>query len=204
MSPKGVYVRKSTEQIVQEKIDAYSKVYEIENPNDLESVKSLVSLEIERERLTNALKKISPSKNPRDLKALHEALADVNNSYLRLQQELGVSRRKRTSEDESSTPKKEWEDVKQIAKHYANRDNKKLVCPECGEVLGHYYFYIEDNNDAEPGSIASETSRPQPMKYTVRIQCWKCAKGDRPVHCPDTDKWERVPPKVVFAEISNE
>ena len=77
------------------------------------------------------------------------------------------------------------------------------MCPRCGAHLGNVEILIDDNNEAEVGSINYEKSNPQPMKYTVRLQCWKCDKGDNPVLQPD-GKWKRLEPAEVIAEVSNE
>ena len=193
---------KSRKQIVTEKITEYEKVYDVSAPNDKENVKNLVELELERERLSNALRKISPAKNPRMVKAIHDSLKDVNESYLNLTKELDISRSKRSSEDEDNTPKKDIERNQKVAETMLDKRMKVITCPSCGQVLCKYFITIEDNQIAEPGSITYDKNKTQPMKYTLRVQCWKCASV-HPVHHPN-DTYTQEPPKEVIAKIGTE
>lgn len=161
--------------LAEAKLEEYKKLYDVEdNPNDLASIRAMVSLELSLEKMQKALLSTDALKFPKKVKDLQGAIRDGANSFAQLQTELGISRRKRQAEDDKISVVDYIDQLKKEAKNLVDRRLKKITCSKCGQVLGKYYIYIEDSNPAEAGSISLQKSPPQPMRYGISVQCWKC------------------------------
>jgi len=160
---------------LQEKIDRYLEEYELDDlnqANDMAALVQMCQLEIRQEKIQEALDRIKdPAQDSKKIKDLVSALRDINQNWVTLQTELGINRRKRQSESDE-TPLQYIEKLKSQAKKFLDSRLKKFVCPHCGQVLGKYFFYI--NEKGEDGSIESETKPVEPYKYTIRCECWRC------------------------------
>jgi hypothetical protein len=172
-----------------DKLDKYLNTYELDEMNEANDTASLVQLcqleiniEDINESLGNIKDKVIDSKKVREL---NSALRDATQNYTSLQQELGISRKKRQSDSEES-PLQFIDNLQQKAKKFLDSRLVSVICPACGQLLGKYIFYV--NQKGEEGSIESQIKPVEPYRHTVRFECWKCAKN-----------------KVVsFAEDSNE
>jgi hypothetical protein len=162
---------------VEERVKGYLKEYELDEmnaANDMAALRRMCQYEVDIEQLQDAISGIqdvaTKSKQMRDL---HAALKDANSSWVALQQELGIGKSKRQSENEE-TPLTYIERLKEQSKKFMDVRLKKVVCPNCQQTLGKYYFYVTDKG--EPGSIASTIKKIEPYVYSIKIECWKCNK----------------------------
>jgi len=169
--------RKRKGQEVQEKIERYLEEYELDElnqANDMAALTQMCQIEVNIEQIQKALSDIKdPLEESKKIRELQSSLRDANQSWVSLQTELGINRKKRQSESEES-PLQYIERLQDLGKKFINVRLKKLVCPKCGQVLGKYFFYVTDKG--EKGSIESETKPIEPYKYTVRHECWKCGE----------------------------
>ncbi len=119
-----------------------------------------------------ALSKIKdPYKDSKTFKDLQTSLKEATNSYIGLQTELGISRRKR-QEDKEDSPLQYIEKIKSLSGKFIDSRLKKLICGKCGQILGKYLFYVPQ--EGEEGSIENSSVPISPYKYIVQIKCWKC------------------------------
>lgn len=169
MSPAKNYSK-----IAESKLEEYKKLYSVEdNPNDLASLKAMVSLELSLEKMQKALLSTDALKFPKKIKDLQSAIRDGTNAFAQMQTELGISRKKRQEEEDKTNVVDYIEQLKKEAQTVLDKRLKKLTCDRCGQLLGKYYIYVELNG-AEPGSIEAEKKPPKPYPFTIRCGCWKC------------------------------
>lgn len=165
---------KNYTKIVEDKVEEYKRIYNVtDNPNDLESLKAMVSLGLALEKMQKALLATDAEKFPKKIKDLQSAIRDSTNSFNQYQTELGISRVKRQEEEDKTTVVDYLDKLKKEAKNILDRRLKVLTCDKCGQVLGKYYIYITSEG-AEEGSIAAQTKPPVPYPFTIRCGCWKC------------------------------
>uniref|UniRef100_A0A6M3K5Q8 Uncharacterized protein n=1 Tax=viral metagenome TaxID=1070528 RepID=A0A6M3K5Q8_9ZZZZ len=169
--------RKRKGQEVQEKIDRYLEEYELDElnqANDMAALVQMCQIEVNIEQIQNALGKIKdPLEESKKIRELQSSLRDANQSWVALQTELGINRKKRQSDSDES-PLQYVERLQDLGKKFSDSRLVKFVCPKCGQILGKYIFYITDKG--EKGSIESETKPIEPYKFTVRHECWKCGE----------------------------
>ena len=169
--------RKRKGQEVQDKIERYLEEYELDElnqANDMAALTQMCQIEVNIEQIQDALGKIKdPLEESKKIRELQSSLRDANQSWVALQTELGINRKKRQSDSDES-PLAYIERLQELGKKFVDSRLKKLVCPKCGQVLGKYIFYITDKG--EKGSIESETKPIEPYKFTVRHECWKCGE----------------------------
>jgi len=169
--------RKRKGQEVQEKIEKYLEEYELDElnqANDMAALTHMCQLEVNVEQIQEALSKIKdPLEDSKKIRELQSALRDANQNWVTLQQELGISRKKRQSDSDES-PLQYVERLQELGKKFISSRLKKLVCSKCGQVLGKYMFYVTDKG--EKGSLESDIKPIEPYKFTVRHECWKCGE----------------------------
>jgi len=162
---------------VQEKIERYLEEYELDElnqANDMAALTQMCQIEVNIEQIQKALSKIKdPLEESKKIRELQSSLRDANQSWVSLQTELGINRKKRQSDSDES-PLQYIERLQDVGKKFLDSRLKKFVCPKCGQVLGKYMFYVVDKG--EKGSIESETKPIEPYKFTVRHECWKCGE----------------------------
>lgn len=167
--------RKRKGQDVQERIERYLEEYELDDlnsANDMAALTQMCQIEVNVGQIQDALGNIKkPLEDSKKIRELQSALRDANQSWVSLQTELGINRKKRQSEKDES-PLKYIERLQDISKKFLSSRLKKFVCPKCGQVLGKYIFYVVDKG--EKGSIDSDTKPIEPYKFTIRHECWKC------------------------------
>jgi len=162
---------------LQEKLEKYLETYELDEmneANDMASLKQLCHLEINIEDINESLDKIKDKvSDSKKVRELNSALRDATQNYAQLQEKLGIHRAKRQSETEES-PIQHIENLQNMASKFLDSRLKRLVCPKCGQVLAKYFIYVTEKG--EEGSIESEIVPVEPYKYTIRCECWKCHK----------------------------
>jgi hypothetical protein len=181
--------RRKKGQRLEDKLDRYLEAYELDEmneANDMASLRQLCQLEINIEDINDSLGKITDRvADSRKVRELNSALRDATQNYTSLQQELGISRHKRQSEKDES-PLQYIEGLKDIGKRFIESRLSKLICPVCGQILAKYFIYVPDKG--EKGSIESTSKPVEPYKHTFRCECWRCSQMG----------------KQSYAEISNE
>lgn len=169
--------RKRKGQDVQEKIERYLEEYELDDlnqANDMAALTQMCQIEVNVEQIQKALGKIKdPLEDSKKIRELQSALRDASQSWVQLQTELGINRKKRQGESDES-PLQYVERLQETAKKFVDSRLKKFVCSKCGQALGKYFFYVIDKG--EKGSIESETKPIEPYKFTIRHECWKCGE----------------------------
>lgn len=162
---------------LQDRIDKYLDTYELDDlnsANDMAALTQMCQLEVNIERIQEALSKIDYGDkdiNSRKIRELHSALRDANQNWVTLQTELGINRRKRQSEDDE-TPLQYVEKLQSQAKKFIDSRFVKLVCPTCGQLLAKYFIYVPA--EGEEGSINSTKTSVRFYKYGFKCECWKC------------------------------
>lgn len=167
--------RKKKNASLQEKIDGYLREYELDDlnqANDMSALTQMCRLEINMEQIQTALEGISdPAANATKVRDLHSALKAAQQSWLSIQTELGINRRKR-KEDDDESPVSYIQRIQDQAKKFLDMRLQKLVCPSCGQILGKFMFYVTEQG--EGGSIESTTKVVVPYKRSISCECWKC------------------------------
>ena len=159
---------------LQTRLDLYLKDYELDElnkSNDLASLRQMCQLEINIDSMHDHISKIDPSKDSKTYKDIMMSIRDAVNAYTVLQDQLGIARKKRASENEE-TPLSYIERLKSQAKQIMDRKLKKLICPKCNLVLGKYHVYI--TRKGEVGAIAYENKPLELIKYNFTVECSKC------------------------------
>jgi hypothetical protein len=167
---------KNYDKEIEERLSKYLELYEVSNPNDIESLRAMIRLEIGIERQQKALLRIDPLKNPKQVKDIQSSIRDATNSYTELQRELNIDRRKRVSEDEEDSVPKYIERLKKHGQKFLDTRTEQIVCPKCGQWLGRLWMPVKLNG-VEPGSIGEGRNPPRYLKYAVIIECWKCEES---------------------------
>jgi len=165
--------RKKKGSALQERINKYLAEYELDEmntANDMAALTQMCQLELNMQQIQEALENINPLTDSKMLKELHSSLRDANQSWTSLQNELGINKRKRTSESDE-TPLKYIERLQEQAKKYVEMRFKVLKC-KCGQPLAKYFIYVPEKGEA--GSIEYESKPVQPYSYTFEVECWKC------------------------------
>lgn len=169
--------RRPKGQDLQDKVDNYLETYELDDinqANDMAALTQMCQIEIELEKLHNALDDIKKSDilaNSKKIREVQSAIRDANQNWTTLQKDLGINRSKRQSEKDESVL--QYVDrLQSLAMKFMEYRLKKLVCPSCNQILGKYFFYVTDKG--EKGSIDTEGAVVEPYRYTIRHECWKC------------------------------
>jgi DNA-binding transcriptional MerR regulator len=174
--------RKKKGSALQEKIDTYLEEYELDDlnqANDMAALTQMCQLELNIEKIQEALDGLNyksgagKSVDSKMIRELHSALRDANQNWVTLQQELGINRKKRKSDSEES-PLQYIDRLQTQAKKIIDSRFTAFVCPNCGQILGKYFFYVTEKQ--EDGSIDTEGKEIEKYKYTIRHECWKCGK----------------------------
>jgi len=169
--------RKRKGQEVQERIERYLEEYELDElnqANDMAALTHMCQIEVNVDQIQKALSTIkNPLEESKKIRELQSSLRDANQSWVSLQQELGISRKKRQSDSDES-PLQYVERLQDMGKKFIISRLKKFVCPSCGQVLGKYIFYVTDKG--EKGSIDSKVKPIDPYRFTIRYECWKCGE----------------------------
>lgn len=159
----------------QEKMAAYLEAYELDelnDANDLASLREMCQLEVTMEQLQEGLKKVKdPVADSQKVNHLTTSLNRVIQSWTQLQDKLGINRSKRESEKDE-TPRAYIERIQKMAKLFLEKRLKILKCPNCKQELGKYFFYVNDK--AEEGSIYASTHPIEPYIFSISKECWKC------------------------------
>jgi hypothetical protein len=169
--------RKKKGSALQEKIEQYMEEYkldELNQSNDMAALTQMCQLELNMEQIQEAMSKVKSESIVEDSKRIRDlvgALRDASMAWGKLQEDLGIARKKRQTENEE-TPMTYIERLKSEAKNIVDRRLKILVCNKCGQTLGKYYFYVIEKG--ERNSIESTVKPIEESKYTVRCECWKC------------------------------
>ena len=185
--------RKDYSKEIEERLQKYLELYEVENPNDIASLRAMCALELSMEKQQQALLSTDAVKYPKKIKDLQSAIRDNANSYAQLQKDLAIDRRKRKSEDDEQSIPEYIKKLQNIGKQFLASRLKELRCDKCGQLLAKYFVYV-NSEGAEKGSINSESKPPVDYPFTIRCGCWKCED----VKKQDRNKQSHV------AEISNE
>jgi hypothetical protein len=160
---------------LEEKIQKYTREYELDDlnsANDMASLVQMCQLEINMEQIQDALKMIKdPVVDSKRVRDLHASLKDANTSWTNLQSQLGIDRRKRQSEDEE-TPLQYIDRLKDSAKKFIEERLITLKCKKCGLPIAKYHIYVKEKG--EPGSIAYKGKQVELIKYTIRVECPVC------------------------------
>jgi hypothetical protein len=99
------------------------------------------------------------------------ALKHATLAYTEIQDQLGISRKKRKEAGEQSV-------VEYIAKlqsqasEFLEERLEKLKCPDCNLVLAKYHIYIKLKG--EPNALAWEDKEIEKIKYRFSVECSKC------------------------------
>ena len=169
--------RRRKNQVLDEKVQRYLAEYELDDLNEANDMASLIEmcrLEITMEKIQDALDKIKDYVvDARKVKDLQSTYKDAVLSYTNLQSQLGINRNSRQSESDES-PLQYIQRIQDLSKKFLDSRLKHVVCPSCKQILGKYFFYV--NEKGEAGSIYTEKHPIEAYKYTVRIECWKCGK----------------------------
>ncbi len=174
--------RKKKGSALQEKIDRYLEEYELDDlnqANDMAALTQMCQLELNIEKIQEALDGLDykggkgKEVDSKKIRELHSALRDANQNWVTLQQELGINRKKRKSDSEES-PLQYIDRLQTQAKKFLDSRLTTFICPNCGQVLGKYFFYVTEKQ--EVGALDSEGKEIEKYKYTMRRECWKCGK----------------------------
>jgi len=172
MATKG---RPKKGQAVNEKIDRYLSEYDLDDmneTNDMASIHQMCELEITIEKLQSALNKIKKLEDdPKKAKDLMTSIKDATATWVKLQTELGISKRKRDSASDESVLSY-VEKLKTQAKKFMDSRLKVVICEDCSLPVGKYHVYIKEHG--EPGALAYENVDLAPIKYTFRVECPRC------------------------------
>jgi len=164
--PKGYNLNK--------KLENYTQTFEIDDlnkANDLASIRQLAQFEIIIESLQEELASMKSIDDAKRVKDLNTALRDAVNSYTSLQTTLGIDRRKRQSDADESVLSY-IDKLKDQAKKIWNIRLKVLKCKDCNLPLMKYYIYVTEKG--EIGSIESESTPVEKIKYNLEVECPKC------------------------------
>ena len=185
--------RKNWNTEIEARLAEYMEQYEVENPNDIASLRAMCALELSMEKQQQALLSTDAIRFPKKIKDLQSAIRDNANSYAQLQKDLAIDRRKRKAEDDEQSVPEYIKKLQDIGKKFLASRLKELRCDVCGQLLGKYLIYV-DSEGAEKGSINSESKPPVDYPFTFRVGCWKCEEAKK----RDRNKQSHV------AEVSNE
>ena len=173
MSKRGRPVKKDA---VQEKLDKYLNEYELSDlneANDLASLNALCRQEVLIEKLQAALDGIKNLEaDSRIVKDLNTSLKDSLRSYLDLQVELGINRRKREADNEE-TPLTYIGRLQDQAKRFLDMRLVTIKCEDCKLPLAKYYIYVREKG--ERGSI-KYGDKVDPIAYSFSVECPRCGK----------------------------
>ncbi len=159
-----------------EKLDKYLSEYELDDlneTNDRQALIQLCRLEVAIDKYTTALNDVdNPLEDSKKIKDLNTSLRDVQNTWIQLQQQLGIDRRKRKSEADES-PLLYIARIKQLSKQYIDSRFKVLKCVACSLPVMKYYIYVNESGDR--GSIESNSNKPiRVLNHIIKVECPRC------------------------------
>lgn len=168
--------RKRKDAGIQERISKYLDIYELDElneANDLASIRQMVQLEVRMENLHIALSGAEKQGDDKKMKNLHTSLRDASNSYNAFQESLGVARKKRASESDE-TPLSYIDKLRIQAKQIIDKRLKKLICPNCNQLVMKYHIYVTEKGDE--GALVFENKTIELLPFSIQIECPKCGK----------------------------
>jgi hypothetical protein len=168
--------KKKGANLLQEKLDKYLSEYELDElneANDMQALLQMCRLELNMEKWSEALETIDPAADAKKVKDLATSVRDATASWVQLQIELGINRRKRQSESDE-TPLSYIERLKEQATKYINSRYDTLECSDCNLPLARFRIYVTDKG--EEGSLASITKSIEVMKFSVEVECPRCRR----------------------------
>lgn len=170
---------------LQDKVDGYLREYELDDLNEANDMSALIQmcrLELNMEQIQSALEQITdPVANATKVRDLHSALKAASQSWLNIQTELGINRKKRQA-DEDESPVSYIQRIQDQAKKFLDNRLQKITCPKCGQLLGKYIFYVTEKG--EKGSIETVGKEVESYNYSVSCECWKCHESAAVVNSP--------------------
>lgn len=158
-------------------LSAYLEEYDLDDmnaTNDMAALKQMCELEVWIDKLHGAMSKVKdPEKEAKTVKDLTTSIKDASATWSKLQTELGIAKKKRDSESDE-TPLSYIETLKKQAAKFIDRRFVKLICEDCNLPLGKYHIYITEHG--EIGAMAYQNKKPDPIRFTFRVECPKCKK----------------------------
>ena len=146
---------------------------DVNQSNDLESIKQLCSLDLRLEKLHDSLKNVNAIKDANKYKSLSAALRDLTNSSSTLSTNLGIIRKKRREQNETEDAFKYIQELKEQAKTIIDKRLLKLICP-CGIILAKYHIFITEKG--ERGAIEWAGKEIPKIAYRLEVECSRCGK----------------------------
>jgi len=169
---------------IEEKIKQYLKDYELDElnaSNDMSSLRQMCALELRIEQINEALELMDAEDDPSKFRSLISALKDATLAYTNLQDELGISRKKRASETEEN-PVAFIEQLKKDAKTFIDRRLIQVKCETCKLLLAKYHIYVYHKAEGDsgvpssPSSVNAQKTPPEPIYWQFEIECPQCSK----------------------------
>jgi hypothetical protein len=159
------------------KLDKYLAEYELDDlneTNDRQSLMQLCSLEMTIEKVSAAIRGIEDlTTDSVKVKNLNVALRDATHNWLEIQQELGISRKKRQTETEE-TPLSYIERLKTESKKYLDSRLSVIKCDVCNLDIAKYHVYV--TKKGEPESIITIGKEVELIKFSFSVECSRCGK----------------------------
>jgi hypothetical protein len=167
--------RKKKTAPLDEKVQKYLSTYELDElneANDKAALMQMCRLEISIEKLQAAIDGVKDlGQDSKIVKDLNTALKDATNSWVQLQTELAISRKKRTSEGDE-TPLNYIARLQDLGRKFLAKRLKVLSCPKCKINLGKYHVYILEKG--EKGSILYSDKEIPLTKFSFCVECPIC------------------------------
>jgi len=171
--PKSKSSKDEYDVIFKSKIADLQKEYAVDmnNSNDVESLKTLVRQQIQLEQIQDDIDNIQrkDSRVPDDysnLKKLGDFQRLTNLSIKEIQTELGISRKQRKEKAVDDIPK--WIDnILERSKDFMEKKTTTIYCPKCKIELFRFWMNFKDAEGAITGQRLENDIQ-------LSLQCWKC------------------------------
>jgi len=167
--PKG----DNHDKVFRDKMKILQEEYAVDmnDSNDVESIKTLVRQQIQLEQIQTDIDNIQ-RKSTRsiddynNLKKLGDFQRLTYISVKELQHELGISRKQRKEKATDDIPK--WIDgILDKSKNFMEKKTTVIKCPRCNIELFRYWMNFKDTK----GAITRQTLTNE---IQLSLQCWKC------------------------------
>ena len=168
--------RKKKDADLDKKLSLYLKEFELDDMNESNDRTTLIQMcqiEINIEKIQNALKEVDAVQDPKKVKELSTSIKDLTESWRKLQDMLKICRKNRSSESDDD-PFKYIERLKENAQIYMNSRLIPLKRPDCNMNVAKYHVYVDKRG--EEGAIAFEDKEIEPVRFLIDVECSKCGK----------------------------